>query len=169
MNSWIVSSVITNRASAFYFEHKVSDTSPRSTSATVCSSVLQHALQCVAVCCGVLQCVVVCCSVLQCVVRCSAVQSVLQGVTSPTSTLATEPYRTNSCHCVLQCVAVRCSVLQCVAVCCSAVQCVAVCVAVWHEPGKHSCHSMLTQALLPLCVAVRCSALQCVALRCSVL
>jgi len=29
--------------------------------------------------------------------------------------------------CVLQCVAVCCSVLQCVAVCCSVLQCVAVC------------------------------------------
>jgi len=30
-------------------------------------------------------------------------------------------------ECVLQCVAVCCSVLQCVAVCCSVLQCVAVC------------------------------------------
>jgi len=32
--------------------------------------------------------------------------------------------------CVLQCVAVCCSVLQCVAVCCSVLQCVAVCCSV---------------------------------------
>ena len=30
-------------------------------------------------------------------------------------------------ECVLQCVAVCCSILQCVAVCCSVLQCVAVC------------------------------------------
>jgi len=32
--------------------------------------------------------------------------------------------------CVLQCIAVRCSVLQCVAVCCSVLQCAAVCCSV---------------------------------------
>jgi len=32
--------------------------------------------------------------------------------------------------CLLQCVAVCCSVLQCVAVCCSELQCVAVCCSV---------------------------------------
>ena len=37
---------------------------------------------------------------------------------------------TNSRRCVLQCVAVCCSVLQCVAVCCSVKQCVAVCCSV---------------------------------------
>ena len=47
--------------------------------------------------------------------------------------------------CVLQCVAVRCSVLQCVAVCCSVLQCVAVCCSV-----------------LP-CVAVRYNVIKCVA------
>ena len=34
------------------------------------------------------------------------------------------------CHCMLQCVAVWCSVVQCVAVCCSVLQCVAVCYSV---------------------------------------
>ena len=36
----------------------------------------------------------------------------------------------NAMQCVLQCVAVCCSVLQCVAVCCSVLQCVAVCCSV---------------------------------------
>jgi len=49
-------------------------------------------------------------------------------------------------RCVLQCVAVCCSVLQCVAICCNMLQCVAVCC------------SMLQ------CVAVCCSVLQCVTL-----
>ena len=53
--------------------------------------------------------------------------------------------------CVMQCVAVCCSVLQCVAVCCSVLQCVTVCCSVLQ------------------CVAVLCSALQCVAVRCNVL
>ena len=44
--------------------------------------------------------------------------------------------------CLLQCVAVCCSVLQCVAVCCSVLQCVAVCCSVLR------------------CVAVCCSVLQ---------
>ena len=52
--------------------------------------------------------------------------------------------------CLLQCVAVCCSVLQCVAVCCSALQCAAVCCSVLQ------------------CVAVCCSVLQCVAVCCSV-
>ena len=80
---------------------------------------------CVAVCCGVLQCVVVPCSVLQCVAHVD------------THTMMVAP------HCVLQCVAVCCSVLQCVAVCCSVLQCAAV-----------SC-SVLQ------CAAVCCSVLQC--------
>ena len=59
---------------------------------------------------------------------------------------------THKCReCVLQCVAVCCSVLQCVAVCCSVLQCVAVCCSVLQ------------------CVAVCCSVLQCVAVCCSVL
>ena len=49
----------------------------------------------------------------------------------------------NSNTCVLQCVAVCCSVLQCVAVCCSVLQCVAA------------------------CCSVSCSVLQCVAVCCS--
>jgi len=53
--------------------------------------------------------------------------------------------------CVLQCVAVCCSVLQCAAVCCSVLQCVAACCSVLQ------------------CVAVCCSMLQCVAECCSVL
>ena len=53
--------------------------------------------------------------------------------------------------CVLQCVAVCCSVVQCGAVCCSVVQCVAV------------CRSVLQ------CGAVCCSVVQCVAVCCSVL
>ena len=53
--------------------------------------------------------VAVCCNVLQCV---AAGCSVLQGLCVKDI-------------CVLQCVAVCCSVLQCVAVCCSVLQCVA--------------------------------------------
>jgi len=51
-------------------------------------------------------------------------------------------------ECVLQCVAVCCSVLQCVAVCC----CVLLCVAV--------------RCCLLQCVAVCCRVLQCVAVCC---
>jgi len=50
--------------------------------------------------------------------------------------------------CVLQCVAVCCSVLQSVAVCCSVLQCVAVCCSVLQ------------------CVAVCCRVLQCVSILC---
>jgi len=55
--------------------------------------------------------------------------------------------------CMLQCVAVCCSVLQCVAACCSeGVERVAL--------GSYCTY---------LCVAVCCSVLQCVAVRCSML
>jgi len=64
-------------------------------------------------------------------------------------------------QCVLQCVAVCCSVLQCVAVCCSVLQCVALCCISQAAP----------RWLLPIsmCAAVCCSVLQCVAVCCSVL
>jgi len=65
------------------------------------------------------------------------------------------------CHCMLQCVAVWCSVVQCVAVCCSVLQCVAVCCSVLQ------CVAVCCGVLQ--CVAVCCSVLQCVALCCSVL
>ena len=86
-------------------------------------------------CCSVSQCVAVCCSVLQ--LRNYHIRS-----RSKASGLLI---------CMLQCVAVRCSVLQCVAVRCCVLQCVAVC-----------CSALQ-------CVAVHCKALQCVAVRCSVL
>jgi len=56
-------------------------------------------------------------------------------------------YGTRKEDCVLQCVAVCCSVLQCVAVCCCLMR---------YSKGR-------------LCVAVCCSVLQCVAVCCSVL
>jgi len=52
----------------------------------------------------------VCCSVLQCVAVCQC------AVNKPDAIL--------SKGCVLQCVAVCCSVLKCVAVCCSELRCV---------------------------------------------
>jgi len=73
--------------------------------------------------------------------------------------------------CMLQCVAVCCSVLQCVAVCCSVLQCVAVfcsvlkCVAVCFRVFR--CVSVYCSVLQ--CVAVCCSVLQCVVVCCSVL
>jgi len=79
-------------------------------------------LQCVAVRRGVFQCDTVCCSVLQYVaVRCNVLQCDAacwrgyreRGILGPPDL------------CVLQCVAVCCSVLQCVAVCCSEMQSVA--------------------------------------------
>jgi len=130
-----------------------------------CVAVRCSVLQRVPACCCVLRCVAECCCALQCVAVCVAVWHE-PDKHSCHRTLSQEllPLCVAVCYCALY-------VLQCAAVCCSAVQCVAVCVAVWHEPEKHSCHSMLTQALLPLCVAVRfsaSSALQCVAVRCSV-
>ena len=71
-------------------------------------------LQCGAVCCSVLQDVAVCCSVLQCVTG----VGVSEGVTTLTW---------GHGRCVLQCIAVCCSMLlQFVAVCCSMLQYVAV-------------------------------------------
>ena len=68
-------------------------------------------------------------------------------------------------ECVLQCVAVCCSVLQCVAVCCSvftrSVACVAVCCSVL------PCIAVYCNMLQS--VAVCCSVMQCVAASCSVL
>ena len=96
--------------------------------------------------------------------------------------------------CVLQCVAVccsvsrncssrgmqhdanvlqvYCSVLQCVPVCCSVLQYVAVCciVAVCHViVSLEGCGLKLICCSMLQCVAVCCSVLQCVAVRCSVL
>ena len=66
--------------------------------------------------------------------------------------------------CVLQCVAVCCSMPQCSAVCCSMLQCVAVCCSVLQYAAVFAvCYSVLQ------CVAVCCSVLQCDAVRCSVL
>jgi len=86
---------------------------------------------CVVVCYGVLQCVAVYCAVLQCAAvaeralmhtRVPRRMCVLQCVAVCCSVHTRVPRR----MCVLQCVAVGCSVLQCVAVCCSVLQCVAV-------------------------------------------
>jgi len=79
----------------------------------VCCSLLQRVvgvLQCAVVCCVVLQCAAVHCSVLIVLKECADVGLCLL--------------------CVLQCVAVCCSVLQRVAVCCSVLQRVAACCSV---------------------------------------
>ena len=63
--------------------------------------------------------------------------------------------------CVLQCVAVCCSVLQCVAVCCSVLQCVAVLLqcAVSEEGATNGGGCLrVTQDWAPVC----CSVLKCV-------
>jgi len=63
----------------------------------------------------------VCCSVLQCVAECRSGRAVgpsLRSVCSDFPMCVTH-------LCMLQCVAVCCSVLQCVAVCCSKLQCAA--------------------------------------------
>ena len=93
-------------------------------------------------------CVVVCCVVLR------ELQCVPQCVLLP-SCPSHRP-------CILQCVAVCCSVLQCVAVCCSVLQCVQ-CVAEYVDAFV-SFASALQQ-----CVAVCCSVLQHVVVRCNVL
>jgi len=64
------------------------------------------------------------------------------------------------CLCVLQCIAVYCSVLQCVAVCCSVLQCVA---------ASYCRVVPVVLVWMPVCIAVCCSVLQCVAVCCSVL
>ena len=76
---------------------------------------------------------------------------VLHGdVTSRTMfSLGRHAERRCNAYCVLQCVAVCCSVLQCVAVCCSVMQCDAVCCSVRQ------------------CITVWCSVVQCVAVCCS--
>jgi len=63
--------------------------------------------------------------------------------------------------CVLQCVAVRCSVLQCGALWCSVVQWVVACC------GVLQCAAVCCSVLQ--CVALCCSVLQCDAICCSVL
>ena len=75
-------------------------------------------LQRVAACCSVLQYGAVCCSMLQ-------------SVASPAQSVRMSVYTHMNESCVVQDVAVNCSVLQgvavwqCAAVCCSALQCVA--------------------------------------------
>jgi len=65
--------------------------------------------------------------------------------------------------CVLQCVAVCCSLLQCVAVC------VAACCSALHGVNPDVCHPMSTHQCLAVCCSVFCSVLQRVAACCSVL
>jgi len=75
------------------------------------------------------------------------------------------------CCSVLQCVAVCCSVLQRVAVCCSVLQCVAVCCSVLQCVAVCCCvlqHAALCCNMLH-CVALCCNMLQCAAVCCSVL
>jgi len=102
---------------------------------------VSRVLPCVAVC--VLQCV--CCSV--------SVAVLLQCDIQNHHT--TRPW----CHCLLQCVAVCCSVLQCVAVCCSALRCAAVCYSVCN---MLQCVAVCLFGACLWCVCLFC-ALQCVA------
>ena len=67
--------------------------------------------------------------------------------------------------CVLQCVAMCCSVLQLVAVCGSVWQCVAVCCSVLQRRRT----MQLVGCSLLWCIAVYCGVLQSVAVFCSVL
>jgi len=127
------------------------------------------------VCWSVLQCVAVCCSMLQCAAVCWCTEDsqrmerreimVFIGKKPKGRSIIISHYGDKTSHhslCVLQCVAVCCSVLQCVGaqkraivwrenmpsffgVCCSVLQCVAVCCSVLQ------------------CVAVCCSVLKCVA------
>jgi len=66
---------------------------------------------------------VVFCCVFQCVAVCGA-QISTYCIERLMNTILSEIHFST---CMLQCVAVCCSVLQCVAVCCSVLQCVAVC------------------------------------------
>jgi len=75
-------------------------------------------LQRVARCCSVLQCVTVCCSVRCCSLLQRAAVCIRIRTAKRPSRFAAEVER----PCVLQCVAVCCSVLQCVAVCCGGVK-----------------------------------------------
>jgi len=94
-------------------------------------------LQCVALCCIVLQCFALCIAVHYSVIKCVAVcGSVFPKITA-TSSSSSHLIRSSSFACMLQCVAVCCSVtfrlcvvVQCVAVCCSVLQCVLVCCSV---------------------------------------
>jgi len=69
---------------------------------------------------------VVFCRVFQCVAACCA-QISTYCIERLMDTTVSEIHIST---CMLQCVAVCCSVLQCVAVCCSVLQCVAVCCSV---------------------------------------
>ena len=84
--------------------------------------------------------VMVCVCVFVCVFGRDAVLTACQSLQLPSNKLMS---LYEQVACMLQCVAVCCSVLQCIGVCCSVLQCVAVCCSVL------------------LCVAVCCSVLQC--------
>jgi len=100
-----------------------------------------------------------------------------RNVAAPASTT----YYHSDLHlqCVLQCVAVHCSVLQCVAICCrvlqSAVECCSVlqCVAVCYSDtvccSVLQSHGVASGCSMLRCVAMCCSVLQFVAVCCSVL
>jgi len=102
-------------------------------------------------CCSVvLQCHVAtsCCNVegmcicIFCV--CLHTLSMCLGIYAHTYTYVNRTIGCRNCvntFCVLQCVAVCCSVLQCVAVCCSVLQCVAVCCGVL-QCGNESWHTL---------------------------
>jgi len=69
-----------------------------------------HVLQCVSACCSVIQCVAMCCSVLQCVaVCCCVLQCVVFFLCVCNAPRA--PRFSHRYVCMLQCVAVRCSIL----------------------------------------------------------
>jgi len=115
-------------------------------SLTVCCRVLHcvavwfSVLQCVAVCCSVLQSVAVCCSVLQCGCESIAVWMRVRALLSGAQHVT---------YCVLQGVAVFCSLLKClqsVAVCCSVLQCMGfrhpICVWLYLCMGREKNYSL---------------------------
>ena len=107
--------------------------------------------------------VAVYCSVLRCVRRVSHMRCFGEGkihVTKELKGVSTSPLT----FCVMQCVAVCCSVLQCVAVCCSVLQCVAVCCSVL-QVNLESCR-MHSQ---PQDTATRCKTLHRHATHCDTL
>jgi len=112
-----------------------------------------------------------------CVCVCVCVLTYSISMTCSSVTCKSPRNRTSLKHlCVLQCVAVCCSVLQCVAVCCSVccsvLQCVLQCVAVYCGVLQCVVVTSLKEAAIRrvyLCCNMCCSVLQCVAVCCSVL
>jgi len=123
------------------------------------------------VCCSVLQCVAVCCSVPLSVSFCIVFHATKDAHHTLSFCSVFLGLLSVFLHvlrvCVLQCVAVCCSVLQCVAACCSVLQCVAVRCSLFL--GLLSVFLQVLRVCVLQCVAMCCSVLQCVAACCSVL